>query len=139
MLLQLEPDYNEQELIDELYSLDTRMLIFLRRLRQINVTIHQTNEKIWQTKLARQDGLVGNERAIELLRDDKKTTYIVTTYQVKNMPPEPKRPGVTESEILLAFPVVPSGDENAAIQPQQVYAFLPIRDYGFQVSTKVFS
>jgi hypothetical protein len=57
--------------------------------------------------------------------------YIVMRHRARNLPSEQKREGVSESELLLAFPV----DENnePKLDPQQVFAFLPIRDYGFKV------
>jgi hypothetical protein len=41
ILLQLSDDYNPEELVAEIKSLDPRLLIFLRNLRQINVTSSQ--------------------------------------------------------------------------------------------------
>jgi hypothetical protein len=47
------------------------------------------------------------------------------------MPPVQERVGVSESEIVLAFPI---NNQEPQLEPQQVFAFLPIRPYGFMVS-----
>jgi len=36
---------------------------------------------------------------------------------------------------VLAFPVDPDDDSKPLISRQQVFAFLPIRDFGFNVSS----
>jgi hypothetical protein len=43
-----------------------------------------------------------------------------------------RRPNISSSDIELAFPI--SAENKPKIFPQQVFAFLPVRDYGFQVS-----
>ena len=56
--------------------------------------------------------------------------YKIFEYEIPFMPLEAKRPGLSECPISLGFPV--SSFEKAELQP--VYAFLPIREYGFAVS-----
>ncbi|KUJ23972.1 uncharacterized protein LY89DRAFT_712924 [Mollisia scopiformis] len=46
------------------------------------------------------------------------------------MPQESKRQGVSSSEIVLGFPIGKDGQPRR--ESQQAYAFLPIRDYGFE-------
>jgi hypothetical protein len=48
------------------------------------------------------------------------------------MPQESKRQGVSSSEIILGFPI--TDDNQPRRESQQAYAFLPIRDYGFEAS-----
>jgi len=55
----------------------------------------------------------------------------VLSHMARKLPPEPKREGIKESQILLAFPM--TEDLEPKLEPQNVYAFLPIRDYGLQV------
>jgi hypothetical protein len=130
--LQLARDYNALELIADLQSLDARLLIFLRRLRTIVVTIVGPNDQISTKKLTRTEGRIEGREAIHLSQDNRQMNYIAMRHRARNLPSEQKREGVSESELLLAFPV----DENnePKLDPQQVFAFLPIRDYGFKVS-----
>jgi hypothetical protein len=133
ILLQLAGDYNPAELVAEIKSLDPRLLIFLRNLRQINVKSSETGGRGWKGTLSRCDvspQQVG-EKSIKLWHNLKSFSLKVTSSSVRGLPPESKRPGCTESEILLAFPITNS--REPLITSQKVYAFLPIRDYGFKV------
>jgi hypothetical protein len=129
--LQLASDYNVQELIDDLDALDARLLIFLRRQRTIVVTIYEVDKPMRTKKLTRTEGLIEGKEAIHLSQDEIPMSYIAMRHRARNLPSEQRRDGVSESELLLAFPL----DENnePKLDSQQVYAFLPIRDYGFKV------
>jgi hypothetical protein len=59
--------------------------------------------------------------------------YIIVRYMVKQLPEDERRPGASESEVVLAFPVLEN--TNPMIEDQNVYAYLPIDDYGLAVST----
>lgn len=128
MLLQLSPDYDERRLLSDLKTFDSRMLMFLRRLKEVRITIHE-GTSTWKTTLSKSVGSSHNETAVQLIQDAKTMNYLVSSYTATGLPVEPKRPGATESQIMLAFPDV------ADMQPesQKVYAFLPVRDYGFKV------
>jgi hypothetical protein len=120
--MQLSPEYNAQELMTELCALDPRPLIFLRRLRNIYATIGEDNSKIWETNLSRSESTFEGHEIIQLLHNDASLSYIAMQHEVERLCPEPKRDAVSESNILLAFPL----NENQEPQrnSQQVYAFL---------------
>jgi hypothetical protein len=130
MCLQLASHCDTMELLIDLVYLDSRLLIFLRRLREINITVDETVRK-----LRREDRITSaGEELITLQEQDSGgRTYKIIHHLAKNLPFDPKRPDCNQSEILLAFPL----DEfnQPQIESQNVYAFLPIRDYGFKVST----
>ncbi|KAL2419264.1 hypothetical protein ABEF95_003141 [Exophiala dermatitidis] len=128
MLLQLSAGYEEKQLLHDLKTFDPRMLIFLRRLKKVKIVIHQAGP-VWQTTLTKKLQSNDQETAIELTQDYKTLRYMVSSYLVENLPVEPKRPGASSSQIMLAFPDC-NGAE--AIESQKVYAFLPVRDYGFK-------
>jgi hypothetical protein len=128
--LQLSGSYNQEELREELKSLDARMLVFLRQLRRIQISIQfgSTTER----ELTRPSDTQGPMGQIVTLRQGTEVLrYIVMTHNVTGMPTEEKRQGHTESPLLLAFPV--NGNNDPVLRPQQLYAFLPVRDYGFNV------
>ena len=131
--LQLTDDCNVSELLNELKSLDPRLLIFLRKLREINITVHEENLPTWETKLMCQHVRTANGgELIKLHQDEDCRLYKIIRHSISGLPPEPKRPGCHDSQIVLAFPL---GEfEGTSMPPQNVYAFLPIRDYGFKVS-----
>jgi len=116
----------------EINSLDPRMLIFLRKLRCINITIEAEHGTVTRRVLSRlpDDDRLG-VTTIKLRHDNEIMRYIVTRHRVRILPKEEKRANIHESEILLAFPI--DEEYNHKIEPHQVFAFLPIRDYGFEV------
>lgn len=62
--------------------------------------------------------------------------YLIVRYIATHTTPEVKRPGCVESEVLLAFPTT-RRTEDSTSTTLDVYAFLPIRAYGFQVCVKL--
>lgn len=133
IMLQLSTEYDETGLIREIKLLDPRLLVFLRKLRRIKLSILEHDGNSWQTTYERHDERSWNndQQLVKLQRGGKPLHYIVTRYLVDQLPTEPNRPGCAQSEILLGFPVTES--DAAEIISQEVYAFLPIRDYGFKV------
>jgi hypothetical protein len=129
--MQLSQEYNTQELITELRALDPRLLMFLRRLRNIHITIAEGDSKVWETNLSRGKSTFEGEEIVQLRHDDVSLSYMVMQYKVGRLPLEPRRDAVSESNILLAFPL--NENQEPKLDPQHVYAFLPIREYGFEV------
>jgi hypothetical protein len=134
VLLQLRDDYNQEELLQEMRAIDPRCLLFLRNLKKIDIGIKQSLMPNWQTTLRRSDDEGSDEvrRSITLGQDDRTKTYLVRQFTTACLPDEPRRPGQKQSSILLAFPYIEGQDD--VLESQQVYAFLPIHDYGFKVS-----
>ncbi|KAJ9663682.1 hypothetical protein H2198_000694 [Neophaeococcomyces mojaviensis] len=132
MTLQLSPDCDEHELRRELSSLDPRMLMFLRKLRHIKVEFVKNGLVTWKTELKRADGLVYDEPAVQLFHGSKIMRYVVSTHTVRNLPEDARRPGVHESDIVLAFPI--SQADDPPLETEKAYAFLPIRDFSFKLS-----
>lgn len=133
VLLQLSDAYDTREIEDELKSLDPRLLIFLRKLKQVNVMNYGKFGQLWKMNLGRNDvpSLLEGASRVELYQDTSSSQFEVIRFPVGNMPNDPKRQGCTDSEILLAFPI--DLDGRPSIAAQKVYAFLPIRDHGFKV------
>jgi len=137
--LQLSKEYDTSELVAELMCLDPRLLIFLRRLKTICVTIAEMRDDkehiAFHTTFSREDGSLGSDEIIVVQQDDARGTYAVRRHTVEDMPFDEKREGISKSQILLAFPL---DDKNQPrCEPQYVYAFLPIRQYGFEVSANL--
>ncbi|KAH8669611.1 hypothetical protein BGZ60DRAFT_564070 [Tricladium varicosporioides] len=128
--LELSPNYNKQELLHDLRTLDPKMLIFLRRLRAINLTIVD-NGKIWKKCIRRSDQEQTFGLVVSLFEDDTSTQYLIRKHHVKDLPTENKRPNCFEAEITFGFPLY-EVTKVPEMKSQNVYAFLPIRDYGLQ-------
>ncbi|KAM0283500.1 hypothetical protein ACHAQH_002451 [Verticillium albo-atrum] len=131
--LKLAKDCNEACIINELRSYDAKILIFLRRLQRLEIDVQREFWKSgdFKTVLSRQGHPSGNPSMITLMNDGVKKLYLVWRHTVNKLPKDTRRPGISSSEVVLAFPLDRDG-ETPLIERQNVYAFLPIRDYDFK-------
>lgn len=139
-LLKLAGDCDENGITEELQSHDERTLLFLRRLRRLEIDVKPgilSLKKPYRTILGRQGGSSDTASTMVLMRDGVKKHYFVYRQEAAKLPREARRPGISSSEIVLAFPHTGiNGDRpvRPVIESQNVYAFLPIRNAGFHVS-----
>jgi hypothetical protein len=133
ILLKLSDDCDVTELIQEVKSLDPRLLIFLQKLKRVNITIYEKTNPPWETSLERRHESSGDDgqELATLYEKSIPLSYRIFRFQVEQLPPNLKRVDNTQSELLLAFPL--NGPSGPTIKSQNVYAFLPIRNYGFKV------
>ena len=122
-----------------LQELTPELLLFLRQLRCIDVKIQEPDGKLQDCFcLDRDDGLDDGLRLTTLSRDaaqscgKQKDRYLVCQRTADSMPLEEKRPNVTETEVLIAFPITEQGEPKQ--QNCTTFNFLPIRDYGLPVN-----
>lgn len=129
ILMRIRNNEYDQELLSTFASFDPRLLIFLRQIRQIDLKVGNEPKR----SLCRTDeGTTnGSHVIISLHHQDQIQRYLVLQHLTEGMPFEGNRPGCTKSEILLAFPM--TADLDPVRDSQQVYAYLPIRDYDFNV------
>ncbi|KAK4642365.1 hypothetical protein QC761_508110 [Podospora bellae-mahoneyi] len=69
---------------------------------------------------------------VSLYHNDVINQQVAFRHLVTDLPDTPERPRCLESEVTLVFPLKIPLDEPP--ESQMVYAFLPIRDYGFKLS-----
>jgi hypothetical protein len=131
IFLRLSASYDEQNLIKELHEFDTNLLIFLRRVEEINIEVNCADLGLWKKQIRKTQYEQDSNRVVVLQTSADSLKYLIRTQVVKDLPQETKRRDWTETNILLAFPL-PSEGENPMLRPQNVYAFLPIRNYGFK-------
>lgn len=142
ILLKLGKDCDEKGIISQLESYDERMLLFLRRLRKLEIDVtpkssfFSRSNPPFKTRISRHSQTSTNPSMTILTKDGAKRNYFVWRHPTNKMPTESRRPGISTSEIVLAFPN--SGYEGIkklqpVIESQNVYAFLPIRDSGLPV------
>lgn len=131
--LQLSKDYEEETLIHELLTFDTNLLIFLRRIEEINIRVTRRDEQVWEKKIRKTESRQGADRVTVLHAGESTFPYLIRTHVIKDLPNEHKRPNWPQTKILLAFPTAELPEQPRPI-PQNVYAFLPIRNYGLKVT-----
>ncbi|KAF2145105.1 uncharacterized protein K452DRAFT_343652 [Aplosporella prunicola CBS 121167] len=125
--LQLCDETDVDGIREELLALQPSLLLFLRRLRQLTVNVPSLGKKLTLTSSeARNSSFY--ERSLS--RDRTTIRYLVQEHVVDDMPLEERRPGISNTKILLAFPM--SEANEPLLEEQEVFAFLPIRSYGFK-------
>jgi hypothetical protein len=131
--LQLSKDYEEDTLIHELLTFDTNLLIFLRRIEEINIRVTRRDERVWENNIRKTESQQGADRVTVLHARENTFPYLIRSHVIKDLPKEHKRPNWPQTKILLAFPIAEFPKQPRLIS-QNVYAFLPIRNYGLKVT-----
>jgi len=125
IVLYLKPEIRNEisKYIEEIHP---SLLLFLKKLKVIEVEEEDGN-KIKKIKLHEKDGIV------EIVYEECETYWkvIKKLFKVPQDIDEERRRGVTETEIILAFPLKEDYSANTS-EEQYVFAFLPIRKYGFK-------
>ncbi|KAH8691711.1 hypothetical protein GQ44DRAFT_636227 [Phaeosphaeriaceae sp. PMI808] len=132
ILLNLSPRYNTQRLIKKLESMDPTFLLFFRRLKKVTIKIERSG-RTWETTLERRHKatIKGGISVFGVRKGQSLATHIVFRQEVSDIRLDRRREGCTKSQILLAFPAG-TFSTISRHETQQVYAFLPIRDYGLK-------
>lgn len=130
-LLRLNSHTIYANILNDLSDIKPQLLMFLRKIKTLYVKtpsrrIAYRIDNQSEPAFAGETALISREN--ETTSSTEITKYIVVRYTVNNMPAEPRRQGVTESQVVLAFPIVDR------IEAQEVYAFLPVGNFGFSVS-----
>jgi hypothetical protein len=135
--LRLAPTENGNELSVHLRDVRPTLLLFLRKLRALSITIPDAApHSAIGIKVKRTDGPEDDMVTLERIEHDKyqkKEKYMLVKHLAKTSAHEPARENVTESEIVLAFPLTET--QEPVMETQDVHAFLPLRCYGFNVRT----
>lgn len=142
ILLSLKSNAELQQINGDLHTLKPELLLFLRKLSQIRIRTTSVSSVYTKTVRAQDHQLHGE--AVNLSVDSgghgrghvatRCTKYLIVRHTVFDLREETRRPGIQESEIVLAFPL--ESDTRPKIARQSVYAYLPINDFGFSVSVR---
>ena len=119
---------NQSFSISSLSDISDTLLLFLQKLRKLEI---ETNEG--QISYQRTDqGPVTKLVTTKPNEENKQQIFLRKSFKVdmSNIQ-EPKREGINETEIVLAFPIDESG-KAAPIAGCETFAFLPIREFGFK-------
>ncbi len=124
IVLYLKPGMGD-EISEYFKEIHPSLLLFLRKLKVIEIKdeIHHKYEKI---ELHKKNG------KIEIVYGGKKSYWkiIKKTLEVPNDIKEDRRNNIDTTEMVLAFPLKEDGSPDVSSE-QFVFAFLPIRRYGF--------
>ncbi|KAF8849378.1 hypothetical protein BDZ45DRAFT_237480 [Acephala macrosclerotiorum] len=121
----------QQKIRAELEGFDARLLLFLQKLGTIKINIADGDQGVRTCVFSRANTQFSGDEMVNLTQDKVTTSYLIHRYMMTSLPVEERRGGVNSSEIVLAFPI--DRNKEPIIAPQQVFAFLPIYDFGFSV------
>jgi hypothetical protein len=136
------PDHKHQIcVLKDIRNLSASLLLFLRKLRRIDVRIEDGRGAIKQAfSLKRTDSALSEVEFRTLTRYQQQpssevhvTKYPTFRKNATNKHGKKLKPGVEKSELVVAFPVTETNDP--IIQSQPTFNYLPIRKYGLQVSS----
>lgn len=133
MLLELSPQYDAGELKEKFGAFQTTLLLFLRRLRRIEINTSSGSRVFTRQDHQDESKVVLRElftSPLTSVPSVSTTEYLLISHILHDLPTEPKRSGVNSTEISLAFPVQ---NEDAVATKQLLYAFLPVKHFGFNV------
>lgn len=137
-LLELKRNEDYEQIRGDLKELGPETLIFLRKLTQLDVSING-ERKTYQLRADHSNSNFGGETATisEVTGQQTKIMeYMIERQTVRDLPPDARREAVATSEVVVAFAV--KDRSTPIVTPQQVFAFLPIQNYGFPVSLTPF-
>ncbi len=121
-------------------AISPTLLLFLPKLKRLEILLHEKQVDGGELMIRRhlRCDVDEGDHVVTLTVEDSSSPhpkidrYRKTTCRWKALQGERQREGVKTSVIVLAFPVTSEG--TLLETSQQVYAFLPMRDFGFKVS-----
>ena len=137
LLLELMGESEFKSINDELQKLKPQILIFLRKIRKLTLHTPDQDVQFEIQRVAEDQDLDGKETATLTrmsLRNNEKTVekYLIVRRLQGSLAKDDRRDNIDVTEAVLAFPVYKN--RQPLVQAQHTYAYLPINDYGFNVS-----
>ncbi|KAK3352231.1 hypothetical protein B0T25DRAFT_500124 [Lasiosphaeria hispida] len=115
----------------DLATFDARMLLFLQKLQTIRVVMEgggQAPGGVGEHTYHRTNGEWNGFPVRNLTQSDGTKSYVLQKHTLEDLPAKPRREGASSTEVVLAFPIQ---NDEPVLAPQQVFAYLPIHDFGF--------
>lgn len=123
----------------EVDAIDPILILFLRRIERLHLTLFKTSHGAPAiSKRFRRVDWTPNSGIVTLKDEDSiKTRRLYKhRFQTRFRGTEVRRPGITVTDVVLAFPVKKAaGTYTPVIQNQNsAFAYLPLGNFGFKVS-----
>lgn len=123
--------------VNEFQNLPDTLLLFLTKLQRIVIGIKMgdwLSETVYEYSydVSPRIGTLCKRESIGNLSSATSRSYYMERKTVGGLPPDQARPHIREAEVVLAFPI--DEHKNPVIEQQHVFAYLPMRRVGFNVS-----
>lgn len=142
-LLEVKRSDEYTEIKREMREVKPELLMFLRKLTKLELsTLGDGSPSIFDRLIQASDPEFSGAETVTLSATTGNAhsgrapatiqkRYILYRHTVHNLPQDPRRKGISTSEVNLAFPVA---DRYTPIdEAQNTFAFLPIDNFGFKV------
>lgn len=108
------------------------LLLFLSKLRKLTLRIAEGETEFEDREYTLHHHTDWDEIEVRVGTETRSLRFWTADYDVVDMPSDPARKDIHQARIVLAFPV--DATNMPCPRPEHVYAFLPLRKFGFQVS-----
>jgi hypothetical protein len=131
--LELSDSADPKMLSAYLKDIQPALLLFLRKLCYMTIEGPIGPQGRTATIEIRRDNVDTDIVGLQRIENGRTSieSYFRVTHVTQTYPGEERRKDVTHSNVVLAFPLTET--EAPQVSPQSVYAFLPLRSYGFAV------
>ncbi|KAF2103412.1 hypothetical protein NA57DRAFT_31443 [Rhizodiscina lignyota] len=132
MILYLLKSCDQDSLRKDLLDLPETLLLFLRKLKRLSILIALQEDAPQERhySLTSSGNRATIHKAIRPSISDSSRDYLITRRWASNMPLDGARKGITDAEIVLAFPL--DAHNAPIVEEQHVFAFLPLRKVGYK-------
>ncbi len=137
VLLHLKSQEDHDKIQVDLAAIEPQLLMFLRKIRILDIVTPSTR-RTHKVRVNESDAQFGCETMVissGSTGNTNESKYIILRHDVQNMPPEKRRVDISSSEVVLAFPI--EDHATPRIKTQLTFAFLPIDNFGFHVSSSL--
>lgn len=131
------PDQSDHDL----FNIPDALLLFLTKIKVLHIDIYPENGSATRTTYSHLLGdvdkseIITKKKTIGGTSTDEELRFHVIRKEVNNLPSDKARKHSNQATVVLAFPVDKEKNDTPIIQPQHVFAFLPLHLAGFTVST----
>lgn len=124
--------------LQDLKDIPDTLLLFLTKLRSLYINVFHPSGRMTEIVFSHHyDPVQFLSKIVKRTRVDggkwsrTESLFHVVKRTIAGLPDDKARQGINEAPVVLAFPVDEVGSPD--LRPQNVFAYLPLRDAGFQV------
>ena len=133
-LAELIRDEQQVQIVDDLENFDASLILFLTKIRRVDIEVHGDGGKRWTKSVTRRD-IEEIDYRISVLQDgQEQLSYLKSAFTAASLPRESRRHRASTSELVLAFPLQQDSNNTPPTNTAYVCSGLPIGNYGLKVS-----